>query len=191
MKAPLWNENRSKRVDLGVSTNCSVPITFYSDSNKEYCEPRAGFTVRCRWQPKESDARPEIWSHAAQKTLRILREAVGVDEGYRVASLSRRSLEDMRRRCMVRVTFSRWLFPRRSPSVSAKVEGLNLSRTLAKMEQKYWSYSCRYWAEEVLAADLLMISNIHNCYISVCILSHENDLNLPDNNYNGGFMQPS
>lgn len=41
-------------------------------------------------------------------------------EGYRVMSLSRRSLEEMRRRCMVRVMFNRWALPNTQPSVSAR-----------------------------------------------------------------------
>ena len=43
-------------------------------------------------------------------------------EGYRVVSLSMRSLEDMRRRCMVRVMFNRWLLPH-TPSESVKKRG--------------------------------------------------------------------
>lgn len=41
-------------------------------------------------------------------------------EGYRVMSLSSRSLEEMRRRCMVRLMFNRWLLPHTQPSESAR-----------------------------------------------------------------------
>lgn len=41
-------------------------------------------------------------------------------EGYRAMSLSRRSLEEMRRRCMVRVMFNRCVPPHTQPSESAR-----------------------------------------------------------------------
>lgn len=41
-------------------------------------------------------------------------------EGYRVTRLSSRSVEEMRRRCMVRMMFTKWLLPHTQPSGSAR-----------------------------------------------------------------------
>jgi len=46
-------------------------------------------------------------------------------KGYRVVSLSSRSLEEMWIRCMVRVMFNRWLLPHTHPSESARQNAHN------------------------------------------------------------------
>lgn len=52
-------------------------------------------------------------------------------EGYRAMSLSSRSAEEMRRRCMVRVTFTRWLLPQTQPS-----ESVNATKWSRKLNTK-------------------------------------------------------
>lgn len=58
---------------------------------------------------------------------------------------------------MVKVTFSRWLLPRRSPSVSAKVEGLNLPIMLEKWSRNTEVKSVKADFERLERLDLPMI----------------------------------
>ena len=57
-------------------------------------------------------------------------------EGYRVMSLSSRSLEEMRRRCMVRVMFSKWPLPHTQPFESARQKRTRSSHC-SRVEQRY------------------------------------------------------
>lgn len=120
-----------QQLAAGVNMNCHSPIRLCTDNYRRHCKPSTSLIARCCWQPNESSAQRAsglipccIWcSNQAGGTvwivwLCLLRRRLVV-EGYRVTSLSSRSLEETRERCMVRVMFSKWLLPHTQPSESA------------------------------------------------------------------------
>lgn len=134
-----WLNNRYVKglqyLTARVNMNCHFLIRFFSDSYGLHCKPSMSLIARCCWQPNKSSTQRAsdltpcyIW---CLKLASPLFEPSGcvvivvialwwAVEGYRVMSLSSRSWEEMRRRCMVRVMFNRWLLPHTQPSESAR-----------------------------------------------------------------------
>lgn len=113
---------------------------------------QAGLPVAVDNETKARHREPVIWPHVAfvapnwpvhcSNHLCVCR-GTGIAswwtvEGYRVMSLSSSSLEEMRRRCMVRVMFNKWLLPHTPPSGSARQNAQALvKRQCNKVEQHY------------------------------------------------------
>lgn len=131
-----------------------LPLSYHilhTDSYRLHCEPSMNLTACCCWQPNESSTRQNKWSDLGLHFLpRIGRWFVWITslpcdsspppqsfydalhKGYKKTSLSSRSPEEMRWRCMVRVMFSKWPFPFTHPFASAKEN----ERTRARVRRR-------------------------------------------------------
>ena len=76
----------------------------------------------------------------------------GSGRGYRVESFCRRSLDDMRSRCMVRVMFIRWLLPHTHPSESGRERNHTHTHTdththtyRARHQTFCFTLKCQFW----------------------------------------------